>query len=149
MAKAKKWSDEEVAYLVAHYPSEGAEKVGKALGRTKKAAHTKACLLGISQDKAIGLTDTEKQAIATLSEKLTAVQIARTLKRGEQTVRRYMRTCGLGCYKPKSGECSFSEVCKPPDSCFSCPFKDCKQFTHKVTPREMEFLRIGLTQVGE
>ena len=149
MAKAKKWSDEEVAYLIAHYPSEGAEKVAKALGRSKKTTHTKASILGIRQERSAGLTEAEKQAIVALSEKLTATQIARKLKKGDQTVRRYMRTCELGCYKPKDEEHSFSEVCKPPDSCFSCPFKDCKQFTHKVTPKEMEYLRIGLSQAGE
>ena len=50
MKKDQEWSKEQLDYLREHYPSERAEDVGKAIGKTKSSVHHKAHNMGIGKD---------------------------------------------------------------------------------------------------
>lgn len=51
MKKGQEWTKEQLEYLIAHYPSERAEDIGEAIGKSKQAVQHKAHRLDISKDK--------------------------------------------------------------------------------------------------
>lgn len=141
-----KWTDEEKAYLIEHYAKDGAEKVAKHLNRTSGSVKTAACKLGVAllKERGTRLPEKERDYIHKHADCLSINRIAKDLNRNFFTVKRYMQAEKLGIYA-KGNFC-----CSPPDSCFVCPYDDCICCKNNNTPKEAEFLRIGMERtVGE
>lgn len=146
IAGKKIWTAEEKAYLIAHYYSKSVSDISAHLNKSDKAVRAMAYYLGVTDGHSRGskLLVKERDYIHRHADYLSINQIAKDLNRNFLTIRRYMQAEGLGIY----GKGKFR--CNPPDSCFSCPYDDCICCRCNNTPKEAEFLRIGMERtVGE
>lgn len=140
-----RWTAEEKEYLLAHYEKYGVEKVANYLNRSRGSVATMAHYLGVATRKKRGtrLSEEERAHVKSRADLDSISRIARDLNRNELTIQRYMKSEGLGIYANRF-------CCNPPDSCFVCPYDDCVCCKCNNTPKEAEFLRIGMERtVGE
>lgn len=146
IAGKKIWTAEEKAYLKAHYYSCSVDDMSTHLNKSKKAVRAMAHYLGVTNghSRCSKLSEKEKAYVRQHAVDMSINQIAKSIRRNNSTIKHFMQSESLGVYA-KSGF-----RCNPPDSCFACPYDDCVCCKCNNTPKEAEFLRIGMERtVGE
>lgn len=89
---ARRWTDEEKAYLSLNAKRFSAEYIGLRLKRSESSVRTMAYLMGVSLG---GWTDEEKQFLRDNAWCMTAKQIGVALDREEEQVKKKAQTMGV------------------------------------------------------
>lgn len=136
---AAEWNEEENEYIRIYYPERGSILVGEALGRTKNAVIQQALKLGVKSNRK-RRTELDEQSVRYIrrnANQKDVVKLAYEIKVAVEVVRTYMRANKIGKYDKEE-----ELICEPPDSCFTCPYEDCRK-SHEFTPKEAEWNKIG------
>lgn len=92
------------------------------------------------------LTENDRTFIRENHSRMTVYSMAKRLDTSENTIKYFMKKTGLTPFNIKAYKAAVSAyVCKPPESCFNCPFNDCIRDVSKAKPsqKEVDFRFIG------
>ncbi len=92
------------------------------------------------------LTAENKEYILTHYATMTANAMANAIGVCRGTINRFLDQHGLVPVRKRVDAFKCDFVCKPPQSCFICPYKDCTRdvFSLKQTQGELDFFNIGM-----
>lgn len=136
---AAEWNEDENEYIRNYYPERGSILVGEALGRSKNAVIGQASKLGVKSNRK-RRTELDEQSVRYIrrnANQKDAAKLAHEVNVVVKVVRAYMIANKIGKYDKEE-----ELICEPPDSCFTCPYEDCKK-SHEFTPKEAEWNKIG------
>jgi len=93
----KRWTGEEIAFMIDYYGVKPAKEIAKSLGRSYNAVRNKAVELGLT--KSCDWTDKEISLLKALYGRMPASEIAKLIGRSEDAVYHKAMRLGLRAYK--------------------------------------------------
>jgi len=93
----RRWTDEEIAFMMDHYGTMSIKEIARELGRTENAIKNKAKKLGLS--KLPQWSDEEIKLLVGLYGRLPAEEIAKILGRSKDAVYHKAMRLGLQSYR--------------------------------------------------